>query len=96
MKSYKDIINSFIVENDIGCIPDIRGNVWFELEDVVKSLRLNIEDFIDKIEIVCYTLDNRSILFISRKTMQFLITQSRTKYSREIFRSSYYKYKWYK
>lgn len=96
MKTYKSIVNAFINDNDIRCMPDSRGNVWFNLEDVVKALRLDISNFINRITIVSYTIKDNDILFISRKTMQFLITQSDTRYAREIFRSSGYKYKWFK
>lgn len=96
MKTYKSIINSFIIENDIRCIPDERGNVLFNLEDIIKALKIDINDFIHAITIICYTINKTDILFVSRKTMQFLISQSNTRYAREIYRSSGYKFKWFK
>lgn len=96
MKTYKSIISNFITENDIRCVPDQRGNVWFNLEDVVKSLKLNMNNIIDKITIISYTIYGEDMLFISRKTIGFLITQSETKYAKEMFTSSGYKFKWYK
>ena len=95
MNSYNSIINSFIRENDIGCIPDQRGNVWFELKDVIIALEINMHDKVGSMNVISYMINNEEVLFISRKTVGYLITQSNTKYAKEIFKSSN-KFKWFK
>ena len=96
MKSYDSIISSFIIENDIRCIPDQRCNVWFELKDVIKALKLNTFDDIQNITVISYMINNEEILFISRKTVGYLITQSNTRYAKEMFTNSSYTFRWFK
>lgn len=94
MKTYKTIINSFINDNDIRCIPDTRGEVLFNLEDVIEALKINNNSLMNNITMVSYIINNKDMLFISRETMEFLILKTDIKYTREIFRNL--GYTWFK